>query len=333
MSLLESNASTGAISVAALLGGERAQSPDPGLTVKDLTELIVRGGWPGFQRLSTTQAQQRVRNYLEEIRRTDINQVDGVRRDPEKVGQLLRSLARNVATQVAAATLAADTEGADGPLKKHTAGDYLAALERLFIVEDQPAWAPHLRSRYVLRRAAKRHFVDPSLAVAALQTGPPALLRDLNLLGLLFESLVVRDLRIYSQAAGARVLQYHDSDDLEVDAIVEANDGRWAAFEIKLGGERLIDEGAENLTTFAKRIDTSKCGEPAALAVVVATGYGYVREDGIQIIPIGALGPSSLPPCSVRKTVVTKLEAQLSTDAAEIDWCPFGSNDGVHLEA
>jgi uncharacterized protein len=291
MSLFESDTATGAVSLAGLLGGEPTESPDPGLTLGDLAEEIARGGWPGLRDQPIVRVQQGVRDYLEEIRRTDINAVDGIRRDPERVGRLVRSLARNVATHVAASTLAADAEGADGPLKKHTAGDYLAALERLFIVEDQPAWAPHLRSRYALRRAAKRHFVDPSLAVAALRASPAALLRDLNLLGLLFESLVVRDLRIYAQASDARVLQYRDSDGLEVDAIVEAGDGRWAAFEVKLGGEKLIDEGASSLKTFSKRVDTDKTGKPAALAVIVADGYGFVREDGIHVIPVGALGP------------------------------------------
>ncbi len=291
MSLLETGSGSGAISLRSLLAGEQAESPDPNLTVAGLAEEISRGGWPGFRGLALTPALQQVRDYLEEIRRTDISEVDGVRRDPEKVGQLLRSLARNVATHVATTTLAADTGGADAPLKRHTVRDYLDALKRLFIVENQPAWAPHLRSKYVLRRAPKRHFVDPSLAVAALQTSPAALLRDLNLLGLLFESLVIRDLRVYSQPADGRVRQYRDSNDLEVDAIVETVEGKWAAFEIKLGGAALIEEGAANLRNFVRQIDTGKCGEPAALGIIVGTGYGYVREDGIQIIPIGALGP------------------------------------------
>lgn len=289
MSLFESDAGTGTVSLGGLLEGEPTESSDPGLTINDLAGEIARGGWPGLRDLPLAQAQQRVRDYLEEIRRTDINAIDGVRRDPESVGRLLRSLARNVATHVAAATLAADTEDAERPLKKHTAGDYLAALERLFIVENQPAWAPHLRSRYVLRRAAKRHFVDPSLAVAALRASPAALLRDLSLLGLLFESLVVRDLRVYAQASGGRVLQYRDSDGLEIDAIVATDDGRWAAFEIKLGGDKLIDEGVESLTTFSKRVDTTKCGDPAVLGVIVGNGYGYVRKDGVHVIPIGTL--------------------------------------------
>ncbi len=168
--------------------------------------------------------------------------------------------------------------------------EYLAALERLMIIEDQPAWAPHLRSRSRLRSAPKRHFVDPSLAVAALRATPERLLKDLNLLGFLFESLVVRDLRIYAQAADAQVLQYRDNTGLEIDAVVESADGRWAAFEVKLGSGE-AEEGAANLRRFAQRIDPRKCGAPSVLAVIVGTGYGYVRPDGVAVIPIGAFGP------------------------------------------
>jgi uncharacterized protein len=291
MSLFESGASSGVVSLGDLLAGEATSCLDPGLGIDNLAVQIVRGGWPGLQDLPTERVQQRLRDYLDEIRRTDIGAVDGIRRDPERVGRLIRSLARNVATHVSVTTLAGDTEGVDGSMKRHTAGDYLTALERLFVVENQQAWAPHLRSRYVLRRAAKRHFVDPSLAAAALAASPPALLRDLGFLGLLFESLVVRDLRIYAQAVDGRVLQYRDNDGLEVDAIVQLDDGRWAAFEVKLGGDKLIGEAAQSLATFSRRVDTARCGAPALLGVIAGSGYGYVRDDGIHVIPIGALGP------------------------------------------
>jgi uncharacterized protein len=290
MSLFETGRGDGQVSLAELLAGNPVRSSDPGLDVADLAREIAVGGWPGFRGLELDDGLRAVRDYLDEIRRVDVRSVDGTRRDPGKVGQLLRSLARNVATYAAAATLAHDTGGADGPLSDDTVRDYLAALERLMIVEDQPAWAPHLRSRYVLRKAAKRHFVDPSLAVAALRGTPEGLLRDLNLLGLLFESLVVRDLRVHAQAADAQVLQYRDSNGLLVDAIVHAADGRWAAFEIKLGPGQ-VDEGAAALHRFVRQVDTERCGSPATLAVVVGTGYGYVREDGVAVIPIGALGP------------------------------------------
>lgn len=164
------------------------------------------------------------------------------------------------------------------------------ALDRLFVIEDQPAWAPHLQSRSILRTSAKRHYADPSLAVAALQATSERLLADLNLTGFLFESLVVRDLRVYAQAADAQVLQYRDNTGLEIDAIVEMRDGRWGAFEVKLG-LRYVDDAARTLTKFGSRIDTYRSGTPAVLGVIVPTGYGYVREDGVAVIPIGALGP------------------------------------------
>jgi predicted AAA+ superfamily ATPase len=227
---------------------------------------------------------------VDEVARVDVGRLEATHRDPNRVARLLASLARNVATHVAATTLASDTGGAEGPLKDDTVRAYLGVLERLMVVEDQPAWAPHLRSRYRLRTAPKRHFVDPSLAVAALRAAPDALLRDLSLFGFLFESLVIRDLRVYAQAVDARVLQYRDSGGLEVDAIVETGDGRWMAFEVKLG-QGQIDDAAARLRQFAARIDTERCGSPALLGVIVATGYGYLREDGIAVIPIGALGP------------------------------------------
>jgi len=239
MTLFETGHANGTVSLQGLLSGELPRCPDPGLTITDISERIAAGGWPGFLGLNMRQSLQAVRDYLEEIRRVDVGRVDRTRRNPEKVGRLLQSLARNVSTHAAATTLAADAGGADGALDDDTVRDYLATLERLMIVEDQPAWAPHLRSRSILRRAPKRHFVDPSLAVASLRATPDRLLKDLNLLGLLFESLVIRDLRVYAQAVDAEVFQYRDNTDLEIDAIVETTDGRWAAFEVKLGTGRL----------------------------------------------------------------------------------------------
>jgi predicted AAA+ superfamily ATPase len=290
MSLFEMGQSTGEISLSDLFDGRVSSSPDPGLTVLGLAEEVARGGWPGLRGRGIPDALLAVRDYLEEIARVDVGRVDGVRHDPDRVMRLLRSLARNVATHAAATTLASDTGGAEGPLKDDTVREYLGALTRLMVVEDQPAWAPHLRSGHRLRTAPKRHFVDPSLAVAALRTTPARLLDDLGLLGFLFESLVVRDLRIYGQAADAQVSQYRDSSGLEVDAIVEAHDGRWLAFEVKLG-QGQVDEAAASLTRFVERIDTESCGTPAMLGVIVGSGYGYRRKDGVAVIPIGALGP------------------------------------------
>jgi predicted AAA+ superfamily ATPase len=290
MSLFETGRSVGCVSLAELLEGRMNPSGDPGLTVVDLAEEVSVGGWPGLRGRGVATVLLALGDYLDEIARVDINRVDGTHRDPNRVMRLLQSLARNVATHVAVATLAKDAGGADGPLKDDTAREYLDALERLMVVEDQPVWAPHLRSKYRLRRAPKRHFVDPSLAVAGLRSTPERLLSDLNMFGFLFESLVVRDLRIYAQAADAHVLQYRDSSGLEVDAIVETRDGRWAAFEVKLG-QGQVDDAAASLLRFAERIDTSRCGAPALLGVIVATGYGYCRDDGVHVIPVGALGP------------------------------------------
>jgi predicted AAA+ superfamily ATPase len=291
MSLFESGLSDGSISLLGLLEGDGAESGDRGVTLADVTEAIARGGWPALQSQPVEAAMASTADYLEEICRTDINQVDGERRDPARVQRLLRSLARNIATHVAMTTLAADSaDGGDEPLKSRTVGGYLSALQRLFVVEDQPPWEPHLRSRSILRKSPKRHFVDPSLAVAALGASPQALLRDLNLLGFLFESLVIRDLRVYSQGARGKVRQFLDNKGLEVDAIVETAD-RWGAFEVKLGGEGPIDAAAAGLLKFAREVDAARSGEPATLGVIVAGGYGYVREDGVQVIPITALGP------------------------------------------
>lgn len=212
-----------------------------------------------------------MRDYLDEIRRVDISGVDNARRDPDRVGRLLTSLARNVATPVSISTLARDTGGRDEPLKDDTARAHLDALTRLMIVEDQPAWAPHLRSRSILRTAAKQHFVDPALAVAALRASPERLLNEIQWFGFLFNSLVVRDLRVYAQENDAVVRHYRDNTGLEVDAIVETAAGTWAPFEVKLGHTQ-VDEAAKNLLAFFKRVDTSVCGRPA-------------------VIPVGALAP------------------------------------------
>lgn len=288
MSLYELEASNGKISLATMLDGQGNDASDPGLELEALATAICRGGWPAFRELELSDALRQVRDYLHEIPR-DVQRL-GSRHRMERVTRLIQSLARNVATPATARTLAADASRPEDPISDDAVADYLSSLTSLFLVEDQPAWQPHLRSRYRLRRAAKRHFADPSLAVAALQGNPSVLIRDLNFMGLLFESMVIRDLRIYAQAIDGEVMYYQDSGGLEVDAVVQAGDS-WGAFEVKLGGEKRIEEGATALLKFRERIDTSKSGDPAVLAIIVGTGYGYVRKDGIRVIPIGCLGP------------------------------------------
>lgn len=290
MSLFEIGHANGAASVGDFLEGAFQNFPDPGMDIFNIAECISVGGWPAHHRLTTKQSIQAVRGYLEEIARVDIYRVEQRKRDSVKVMRVMQSLARNLATPVAIRAIAADAGGADGTLEDETVRSYLDALTRMMIIEDQPSWAPHLRSKSILRSAPKRHFVDPSLAVAALRATPERLLKDLNFFGFLFESMVIRDLRVYAQANDASVLHYRDNTGLEVDAIVEAGDGRWSAYEIKLGTGH-IDTGAATLLKFADRIDTSKCGSPALLGVIVGTGYGYMRKDGVAVIPVGALGP------------------------------------------
>jgi predicted AAA+ superfamily ATPase len=290
MTLFETGHATGEVSLKSLLDGGASGSKDADLTVPRLAELIAVGGWPGNLDLESKRKLRAVRDYLEEIRRLDIRRVGGTSRDPNKVARLLRSLARNVATYAGFTTLASDTAAPDGELKRHTVSEYLGALETLLIVENQPPWAPNLRSKSRLRSSEKLHFVDPSLAVAALRADPNRLLEDMKMLGFLFESLVIRDLRVHAQAADASVYQYRDNTGLEIDAIVETAGGRWAAFEIKLGAGR-IDEAAANLLRFADRVDPKRSGKPATLAVITGTGYGYVRDDGVCVVPVGALGP------------------------------------------
>jgi predicted AAA+ superfamily ATPase len=293
MSLFESGTSDGSISLADLLAGNTVTPGSSSLTITDLAVELAVGGWPSIraQGLATDDALHAVRGYVDQVRRTDIQGIDGVDRDPERVLRLMQSLARNVATYVENKTLAADTAGPTGsPIDRDTVGSYLRALERIFVIEDQPAWAPHLRSKWQLRTSPKRHFTDPSLAIAALRITPERALRETRYFGFLFESLTVRDLRVYAQAADAEVRHFKDNRDLEVDAIVQAADGRWAAFEIKLGVE-WVDQAAENLKLFAKQIDTEATGPRGALAVIVGHGYAYTRDDGVAVIPIGMLGP------------------------------------------
>jgi predicted AAA+ superfamily ATPase len=289
MSLVESGESSGEINLRELFEGGEIHAADSGMTVSRLAEVITAGGWPAQQGASVTAASQAAIDYLQQVCTVDVAQVGGVRRDPLKVEALVRSLARNTGTEVAVTTLARDAGGSDEALSRITVMEYLDALERLMVIEDQPAWAPHLRSTRQLRSSPKRHFVDPSLAVAALRAGPKRLLQDLNFLGLLFESLVIRDLRVLSQPLGGKVMHYRDNKGLEIDAIIELADGRWAAFEIKLG-QRAIEQGAASLMKFRNLVDPEHRGEPVLLGVITGTGYGYVRKDGIAVIPIGALG-------------------------------------------
>lgn len=290
MSLFEAEHSSGEISLQRLLDGNPERSERSRLEIGKLAEIVCAGGWPGHVGRPLPRRLRMNRDYLNEIRRVDISRVSGANRDPVKVGRLLRSLARNVATPAAISTLVKDVRGSGTTMKTDTAAKYLEALERLMIVEDLPAWQPHLSSRTTLRTTPVRHLADPSLAVAALRATPVRLMEDLEYFGLLFESMVVRDLRVYAQTLEAEVFHYREKGGLEADIIVEADDGRWAAFEVKLG-DRWVEEGAATLRRVADRMKRGGRGEPAALAVILPNGYGHVRPGEVGIIPVGALGP------------------------------------------
>lgn len=290
MSLFESGHSSGAISIGALLASAPVSCPATDATLTDLIEFVCRGGWPDSLDTGLLEAQQFASDYMTELCRADIEGLNGRRRDPARILRLLRSLARNTATEASIATLAADT-GGEQPLHVDTVRSYLDFLERVFAVEDQPAWSVRLRSRSRLRHASKKHFVDPSLAVAALEANPQRLQQDLSLFGLLFESLAVRDVRVYAGAHRGVVLHYRDNTGLEVDLIIETGSGAWMGFEVKLGGPDAIDSAAQNLLRLKTRVDTDIIGEPAKLGVITGSGYGYDRPDGIAVIPITSLGP------------------------------------------
>ena len=293
MSLFESGESSGSVSLAGLFDPGRRTARNSGHHLGEIMALACRGGWPALvsSRADPPSALRALRGYLDEISRTDVSRVDGVARNPAGVRRLLQSLARNIASEASFATLAADTSGDDPGIDRKTVSSYIAALARLFVVEDLPAWRPHITSRSALRNAPKRHYTDPSLAAAALGLMPEAVMADLKFAGLLFESLVVRDLRVYGQPARCEISHYRDSDGLEVDAIVKRADGRWIAVEVKLGGESAIHQAVRTLGRLRKRVDASRTGEPARLVVITSGGYGYEHPDGVTVVPITALGP------------------------------------------
>ena len=293
MSLLESGHSSGTVSLHGLFDGAPARAQRPGSTIPELIDWLCIGGWPAHVASSVRDAQLAHCAYLAELPRVDMRVVAGVRRDPQRVQRVLRSLARNVATEAETTTIARDTSIAsdDAAIGRLTVDDYLDALARLMITEDLAAWTPSIRSRARLRSKPVRHLADPCLAVAALRASQKALLADWNYTGLLFENMALRDVRVYLDAIGGTTYHYRDSNGLEVDIITELDDGRWGAIEVKLGENR-IEEGAQSLTRFTQTIDLGTVGQPSFLAVLTgANVYAARRPDGIDVIPIGTLGP------------------------------------------
>jgi predicted AAA+ superfamily ATPase len=261
-------------------------------TLDGLIDFIRHGSWPGFYNLSTADAVTNIEGYLEQIINTDISEADDVKRDPAGVRAFMKVAAKNVATYCSKESLALQTASyLDREPKASTISEYISALERLGIYERQLSWTPHLRARYSVRKAAKLHFCEPSLACALLGATHKQLKDDLSYLGFLFESLVFHNMSAYASVSGGEILQYHDSRELEVDQILVGKDGSWGAFEVKLGaGVKAIDEASKNLLAFANAIDTQHMGSPGCLAVITGLGdKAFTRTDGVHVIPLRAL--------------------------------------------
>lgn len=291
MSLFESGESSGCVSLLELFNGNSFEPQVNQLELQQIAFLVCRGGWPQATFLDGDIALDQVFDYVEAVTERDIQRVDGVMRSPERAKMLLRSYARNVAQQVSYGTIKADMLSNDAKtLDEDTVADYIKALKRLFVIEDLPAWNPNIRSKSAIRTSETRHFVDPSIGVAALGLGPNDLMNDLNTFGLFFEDLAVRDLRVYGEVLDGKLYHYRDSSGLECDTVLHRRNGTYALIEIKLGGEQLIEDGAKTLKKLANTIDTTHMMAPSFMMILTAVGqYAYQRPDGIYVVPIGCL--------------------------------------------
>lgn len=292
MSLYESGESNGMISLQTLFSTPDKIMATNKLTLTDITYLICRGGWPMAVDLPEELALEQALDYYDAVTKEDIVRVDGVKRASERVQRLMRAYARNQGAQVSIATLRDDLKDNDSSsLDENTITSYLEALRKIFVVEDMPAWNPNLRSKTAIRTADTRYFVDPSIATAAMGLGPSDLTNDLNTTGLLFETLCVRDLRIFAESLNGKVYHYRDKAGLECDAVVHLRNGQYGLIEIKLGGQSLIESGANTLNKLEAQIDTGRMKAPSFKMILTATGgYAYRRPaDGIYVVPIGCL--------------------------------------------
>lgn len=293
MTLFEANRSSGAVSLRALFNGGRPAGRALPATLDDLCDVVIRGGWPAVQAMELHRVSRLARSYVRQVSEDDLSRVDDVARDPQKNSRLLHSLARNAEQATATKTMIRDmtVDATSEALSKETVDDYLQALRRIFVIEEIPGWSPNLRSSIRINKRPKYHYVDPSLPAAILGATPQKLLGDLSAFGFLFESLCLRDLLVYAEASEAQVRYYRDNTDLEVDAIIESYDGKWAALEIKLGHNQ-ADQAAKNLLRLKAKMESAGAEPPSFLAVVEGLGqHAYVRDDGVCVIPITSLAP------------------------------------------
>ncbi len=289
MTLYESGDSNGLISMEELFKEQKEFTVKSQIDIRRIAYLICRGGWPKSLDQSEKIALRQAYDYFDAVVESDISKVDGVNRNPQRARLLMRSLSRYIASDAKVTNIRADMVSNDlDSLDEDTIFSYINALKRMFVVEDLPAWSPNLRSRTAIRTSDTRHFVDPSIAAASLGIGPNDLLNDLNTMGLFFESMCVRDLRVFSEALDGTVYHYRDKTGLECDAVVHLRNGSYALIEVKLGGSD-IEDAAQNLLLLKNKVDTNRMKAPSFLMVLTGTEFGYKREDGVYIVPLGCL--------------------------------------------
>lgn len=291
MSLFESGDSTGEVSLKSLFTETSEIDGSSNLNIDRLAFLVCRGGWPQAVDMRNEIALDQAIDYFDAVVHSDINRADDIQKNPERVRRLMRSYARNQGGQVPNTVLAQDISGSDETtISEETVASYINALRKIFVVEDMPAWNPNLRSKTAIRSSDTRYYVDPSIAAAALGIGPDDLINDLKTFGFLFETLCVRDLRVFADALNGEVYHYRDKNGQECDAVVHLRNGKYGLIEIKLGGDKLIEEGAASLKSMAAKIDTDRMRAPSFMMVLTGTGdYAYRRRDGVCVVPIGCL--------------------------------------------
>lgn len=291
MSLFESGESNGAVRLSELFYNPLKVAAINELDIVKLAFLVCRGGWPRATFLEDEIALEQAYDYYDAIVKTDISRVDGIKRDPERVKRLMRSYARNQGAQAGTSVMKSDMMANDTEtLDEDTVFSYIQALKKIFVVEDMPAWNPNLRSKTAIRTSDTRYYIDPSIGTAALGLGPEDLINDLETFGLLFETMCIRDLRVFADALNGQVYHYRDKSGLECDAVIHLRNGSYGLVEIKLGGDDAIEHGAETLKQLRDKIDTTKMKPASFLMVLTGSNrYAYRREDGVFVVPIGCL--------------------------------------------
>jgi predicted AAA+ superfamily ATPase len=291
MSLWESGDSNGKVSLSLLFSSPEKITAKNNANLRKIAFLICRGGWPQATNLEGQVALDQARDYFDAVVKRDIKRVDNVERDTSQAKRLMRSYARHQGTQASINVICQDmTANGTGGLTPETVSSYIVALKKIFVIEDVEAWNPNLRSKTAIRTSDTRYFVDPSIAAASLGLGPDDLINDLNTMGLFFETLCMRDLRVFAEALDGEVFHYRDKSGLECDAVVHLRNGSYGLIEIKLGGDKLTEEGALTLKKLASQIDSERMKEPSFLMILTAVGdFAYRRTDGIYIVPIGCL--------------------------------------------